>query len=277
MTIEKSKDPKAFSEFEHAGWAKSIAGYEDTLALVARQTVEATLDAANVGAGARVLDVCTGPGLLALGASQRGAEAVGLDFADEVVDLARTNVPAAQFQRGDAQDLPFDDDSFDAVVCGYGVMHVPEPEIALREMRRVVRPGGRVAISVWDSSTPNNGFGLIYGAIGAGGRLDVPLPHGPDFFQFGSEKKMRAALTEIGFADVHANLIDLTWQVASAAQILHAIRVGAVRARALLEAQEADALINIEAALEASLSDVSNGAGTFDVPLPAIIGSGTKA
>lgn len=64
---------------------------------------------------------------------------------------------------------------------GYGIIHVPEPNRALAEMRRVLRPGGRVAISAWEPS-PNNGFGLMMGAIKAHGQLDVPLPHGPDFF-----------------------------------------------------------------------------------------------
>lgn len=277
MTIEKSKDPQAFRDFERVGWGQSIAGYEDTLAQVTRQSVDATLDAARVAAGLRVLDVCTGPGMIAGAALQRGAEAVGLDFADAVVAAARRNVPEAAFHTGDAQALPFDDDSFDAVVCGYGVMHVPEPEIALREMRRVARPGGRIAISVWDSAHPDNGFGLIYRAVGAHGRLDVPLPHGPDFFQFGSEDKMRAALGETGFSDIDATTVDLTWRIGSADDILHAMRVGAVRARALLEAQEASAIDQIRTFLADTIAGMANGAGGYDVPLPAVIGSGAKA
>ncbi len=277
MAIEKSEDPDAFRDFEHAGWSNSIAGYNDSLGAVTRRTVDVLLDAAHVEAGVRLLDVCTGPGMLAAGASARGADVVGLDFSEQVIAVARANAPALTFECGDAQALPFDDDSFDAVVCGYGVMHVPEPDAALREMRRVVRPGGRVAISVWDSSTPDNGFGLIYAAIGACGRVDVPLPHGPDFFQFGSEAKMRAALNETGFSEVDAKLFALTWHVASADGILDDIRRGAVRARALLEAQEADALRKICAHLDASIAGMANDAGGFDVPLPAIIGSGVKA
>ena len=79
--------------------------------------------------------------MLAGAAIQRGAEVVGLDFSGEVIEIAKRNVPQAEFRQGDAQDLPFDDESFDAVVCGYGVIHVSEPEKALLEMHRVLRPG----------------------------------------------------------------------------------------------------------------------------------------
>ena len=277
MAIEKSKDPNAFVDFEYAGWNDNIAGYDDAFGSVSRQTVDVTLDAANVRAGMRVLDVCTGPGMLVEGAMQRGAETVGLDFSDEVVELARKRVSTGEFHQGNAQDLPFPEDSFDAVVCGYGVMHLPEPEIALQEMRRVVRPLGRIAISVWDSTTPHNAFGMIYAAVGAHGSFDVQLPHGPDFFQFGTEESMRAALTEIGFSNVETELFEQRWHVDSAAQILAAIRTGTVRARALLAAQSDAAVNGIHSYINDTISNMVNAAGGFDVPLPAVIGSGEKS
>ena len=98
------------------------------------------LDAARVTRGMRVLDVCCGPGMLSAGALERGAEAIGLDFSVEAVELARKLVPKGRFEQGDAQALPFPAASFDAVLCGYGLMHLPEPAAALREMLRVLAP-----------------------------------------------------------------------------------------------------------------------------------------
>ena len=275
MAIEKSKNPAEFLEFERAGWGKSIIAYDDAFGVVTRLTVEPTLNAANVRAGMRVLDVCCGPGMLAQGAIARGAQAVGLDFSN-VVELARKVVPTAQFQQGDAQDLPFPDNSFDAAVCGYGLMHVPDAEKVLREMQRVVRPGGRIAVSVWDSNDPLNGFGLIYVAVRAHGNMNVPLPHGADFFQFGSEDRMRAALSAIGFADVKATLFDQKWRVRSADQYLDAVFKGAVRSRAVLAAQTEEHLQAIRGFFQKTLDGLPKDGTDSLVPVPAVIGSGTK-
>lgn len=276
VAIQKSNNPQAFVDFELAGWDESIGGYERAFGAVAGQTVQPMLDAAKVQTGMRVLDVCCGPAMLGNGAIARGAAVTGLDFSQEAVDLAKRLVPAGQFQRGDAQELPFPDDSFDAVVCGYGVMHLPEPARAMHEMVRVVQPGGRVAISVWDSTTPDNGFGLIYAAVRAHGRMDVSLPHGPDFFQFGTLDKMGAALTEIGLADVRSVLVGQHWHVESAAHILDVMRGGTVRARALLAAQSEDATTKIRQFIDGVLARYPAVGGGFNVPLPAVVGSGMK-
>ena len=275
MAIEKSKNPAEFLDFERAGWSASIAGYDDAFGVVSRQTVEPTLDAAGVRAGMRVLDLCCGPGMLAQAATERGAQAVGVDF-PAVVEVARKLIPAAEFQSGDAQNLEFPDNSFDAVVCGYGLMHVPDAEKVLREMFRVLRPGGKVAVSVWESTTPNNGFGLVYVAVRAHGNLNVSLPHGADFFQFGTEAKMSAALIETGFIDVKAEFIKQDWHVRSADQILQAVLKGAVRSRALLAAQSEAETKAIRGFFEKTLSELPRAGIDYRVPLPAILGSGTK-
>ena len=85
----------------------------------------------------RVLDVCCGPGMISAAAARRGAQIVGLDFSAAAVDIARASVPAAEFHEGDAQNLPFDDSSFDAVVCGFGIIHLPDPQRGLAEMYRL--------------------------------------------------------------------------------------------------------------------------------------------
>ena len=102
--------------------------------------------------GTRLLDVCTGPGILAGAALERGAQVVGLDFSGKLIEIAKRNVPGAEFQQGDAQALPFEAESFDAVVCGYGVIHVPEPQKALSEMHRVLKPGGYLAVKCLGST-----------------------------------------------------------------------------------------------------------------------------
>ena len=275
MPIEQSRDPKQFSAFELAGWDSNISGYDSAFGAVARQTVGSMLDAALVTRGMRVLDVCCGPDMLSAGALERGAEAVGLDFSVEAVELARKLVPKGHFERGDAQVLPFRAESFDAVLCGYGLMHLPEPAAALSEMLRVLRPGGRSALSVWDAT--GFGFGLVYEAVRARGSMDVTLPHGPDFFQFGSPERMLAGLTEAGFADAAAYSFHQDWRVANADRYIEAILTGTVRARAVLAAQAGAAAAGVRSYIADYLTRFRAPAGELVVPMPAIIGSGARA
>ncbi len=276
MSIQVSNDPGAFRAFEHSGWNASSEAYENAIGPLTGQSSEATLDAAAVAPGCKVLDVCTGHGVLASAAIRRGAKVHALDFAEAMVAAARRNVPAAECRQGDAQDLPYADDAFDAVVCGYGIIHLPEPDRALAEMRRVLRPGGRVAISVWERPSPINGFGLVMGAIKAHGRLDVPLPHGPDFFQFGDPESLKSALAEIQFVDIDAIAVPMILSLDSVTGFMDAILKGTVRAKALLLAQEDAALSSISTAVAQAVDRRFRIEDGFRVPMPAIVASGAK-
>lgn len=110
---------------------------------------------ARIQAGQKVLDIATGTGDLAFAFRRKGADVVALDFSEEMLRQARRKQaghrnapesPAVRFLRGDAMALPFPDDHFDVASISFGIRNVDEPEHALAEMARVVRPGGRVVV-----------------------------------------------------------------------------------------------------------------------------------
>jgi demethylmenaquinone methyltransferase / 2-methoxy-6-polyprenyl-1,4-benzoquinol methylase len=104
------------------------------------------VDLARVGPGSRALDVATGTGDLAIELSARGAQVVGLDFSERMLELAREKAPAIEFVQGNALELPYPTASFDAVTVGFGARNFSDLERGLSELARVTRPGGRVVI-----------------------------------------------------------------------------------------------------------------------------------
>ena len=104
------------------------------------------VDLAAIGKGSRVLDVATGTGDLAIELAKRGAEVVGSDFSDEMLAVARRKAPELRFEHGNALELPYGDDEFDAATVGFGARNFSDLDRGLGEMARVVRPGGRVVV-----------------------------------------------------------------------------------------------------------------------------------
>jgi SAM-dependent methyltransferase len=108
---------------------------------------------AGIERGEKVLDVGCGTGVVALTAARRGADVCGLDLTPELLAVARENAELAElrveWREGDVEALPYADDSFDVVVSQFGHMFAPRPEVAIREMLRVLRPGGRIAFATW--------------------------------------------------------------------------------------------------------------------------------
>jgi demethylmenaquinone methyltransferase/2-methoxy-6-polyprenyl-1,4-benzoquinol methylase len=107
---------------------------------------ERAVDLANVGPGDRALDVATGTGDLAIALRRRGAEVVGVDFSERMLELARGKAPDVRFETGNALELPYGDAEFDAVTVGFGARNFADLGRGLSELARVTRPGGRVVV-----------------------------------------------------------------------------------------------------------------------------------
>jgi demethylmenaquinone methyltransferase / 2-methoxy-6-polyprenyl-1,4-benzoquinol methylase len=107
---------------------------------------ERATDLARVGPGTRALDVATGTGDLAIALASRGGDVVGSDFSEGMLERARAKSPAVRWEQANALALPYPDDAFDAATVGFGARNFSDLDRGLREMVRVVRPGGRVVV-----------------------------------------------------------------------------------------------------------------------------------
>jgi SAM-dependent methyltransferase len=263
--------PQDFRQFEHQGWQEIASRYHEGFAAVTIQAVLPLLDAARVTKGTRVLDVACGPGYVAAAAAARGATAIGIDFSSEMVEEARGRYPGIDFREGDAEELSFPDSSFDAVVMNFGVLHLGQPEQAIREAQRVLKSGGRVAFTVWDTPDKAQGMGIVLGAIQKYGNLNVPVPPGPPFFRFSDPDESRRVLGAAGFVNVTVENVPQIWRLGSPDALFDVMYNGSVRNAALLRAQKPDVLEKIRDEIRLQVERARN-----ELPMPAVLTSGGK-
>lgn len=223
--------------------------------------------------GLRVLDVATGPGMIADAAAARGhAEVVALDFSSAMLKEAQAVVDrhpdgVVKLVEGDAAALPFDDASFDAVVIGFGLLHLPKPQLALKEACRVLKKGGRLAYSVWVPPPENAAFRILNDTLAAHGSKDAKLPgvEGGEaplpFFHFSEEKNAKAALAEAGFdaASVGLEMVSSAASLKTEDDLFEMFATATARSRALLEQQSAKELAVIKAAMAATVRSEYRG------------------
>jgi SAM-dependent methyltransferase len=268
-------DTPTFKELERQGWGAKADYYDSLAGQITVGAVTPLLDAAGVRAGMHVLDVASGPGYVADGATARGAYAIGVDFAANMIAEARRRYPRIEFREGDAENLAFDAASFDAVVCAFGILHLADPDKAIAEAYRVLRPGGRYAFTVWMGTDRHDFLAIVLKAIETHGNMQVALPPGPPIFRFSDPAECRKVLTQAGFVDVHVSELALDWRAPSVEAILDCIYKSTVRTSTVLERQSPDALDRIHRSIRESVARFALG-GAYEIGWPAVLAAARK-
>ena len=275
MSNNNEKETNAFREFEHDRWQDAVEVYHRHWENLTCQVIEPLLDTLKVGEGTNMLDVATGPGYVAGVAAKRGAKVLGVDFSKMMLAKASDSYPAARFQEGDAEKLPFSNETFDVISINFGMLHFGRPEMALSEAYRVVRSGGRMGFTVWAAPDDSKGFGVVYGAISDHGTLDVPLPPGPPFFRFSDPDESRRVLIEAGFIDPEIIQLPLTWRFLTSDEFFEAFYGGTARTGPTLQAQTPEALKAIRTAIYEGINEYKVE-GEFEIPMAAMLYSAIK-
>ena len=258
-------DAEAFNRFEAAGW-EAVADSYDFLRPITGRVGRTLLAAAEVAAGQQVLDVGSGPGDLAAEAAALGADTVGIDVAPSMVRRAAIAHPSIPFRTGTFEAIPAGAGAFDAVLGNFVLNHVGRPELAMQEARRVLRPGGWLAIAAWDSPRRNRILGLMLDAAAATG-VEAPrgVPAGP--VNFRSDEQLRDLFEAAGFVQVGISHIMFEAAVPDADTLWRGILASAVRVPSLVIYQPPEVQAAIRQAFDALCEVHRRPDGTLAIPV----------
>lgn len=269
-------DPAAFRKFEKAGWERKSAAYEERAAELGGMLVGPLLTAAAIRAGDRVLDVATGPGWIAAGAHERHARVIGVDLAESMVAIARRRYPEVDFRIADAEDLPFPDAMFDVVVCNLGLPSFPRPELAVAEMARATRAGGRVALTTHDLPAASALVGILARAMAEVAVVppgDVPV--GPDIFHYATDAALAGLLRTAGLTDVGVQTVRFSNQT-TAAWLWDTLLASTVRVAAVVERQPPNLQLELRSRFNAIAETYRFGHG-IEIPIAIKLAAGMRS
>ncbi len=218
VTVAPVVDLAAVKSRQQVAWSTgNYAVIGTTLQIVGEQLCEAL----DVRSGSRVLDVAAGNGNATLAAARRGCEVTSTDYVASLLESGRARAAAeglaVQFQKADAEHLPFADASFDVVMSTFGVMFTPNQEEAASELVRVCKPGGKIGLANW---TPESFIGLVFKTIG---KYIPPPPGMKSPAQWGTKARLDELLGAAA-REIRVTRRDFVFRYRSPAQFIDVFR-----------------------------------------------------
>jgi SAM-dependent methyltransferase len=261
----------SFARLERDAWADP--GVAEAYSRLWREfvapSVPRLLDAALVGPGDRLLDVATGPGPVVRDALLRNARPTALDFSRPMLEKGAAGVPKLQ---ADAGHLPLRDATFDRVVSNLGLLHFPDPDSAIREAARVVRPGGVVAFAVWGADA--TALRIVPSALTSLG-LVSPEPSAPGFFRFGEPGIFESAMRSAGLVPMPTEAVGWTGIVPDPVSFWSMFQDGTARTRASIRALGESDRLRLRDEVVRRVQEFRTPEG-FAIPTSVVIGRGRR-
>ena len=283
---QPSFDAAKYKNAQREQWNKDGAAWRRWNPTLDRWYGEVTrqmLDLARIQPGQRILDIAAGAGEPAVSAAERvgpGGYVLATDISEGIVELAlqvarERGLKQIETRAMDGEKLDLPDASFDAVLCRLGLMYMPHPVAALREWRRALRAGGRVAVVVFSTPDRNSWGAMPASIIRRRAQLPSPVPRQPGPFSLGGPGVLEGVFRQAGFASPEVRAVPVPHRTSSAAEYVRVAReaFGAFNAMmAHLSPQERESVWN---EVEGSMRSFESPAG-FEVPGECLVGAATK-
>jgi SAM-dependent methyltransferase len=222
-------DARLQRRIQRYGWDLAADDYEPLWQRQLAEAQAAMMALASLAPGERVLDIACGTGLVAFDAARAvgpDGHVLGVDISGRMVDFAEqraraVNISNSRFLRMDAETLDLPDARFDVLLCALGLMYMPDPEQAVREMRRVLRPGGRICLAVWGERL-KCGWSALFPIIDA----EVASEVCPLFFRLGQQDTLARLCADAEFEAIKFRRISTTLAFRDASEACDAAFVG---------------------------------------------------
>ncbi|MBM1691158.1 class I SAM-dependent methyltransferase [Sulfitobacter geojensis] len=264
-------DFSAFRDGERDGWSSRADIYGDATARATLQTIPKLLDHARLFPRAKVLDAGCGPGYVAASAKLLGADVEGIDFSAGMVERAKTKFPEIEFSLADVEDLPMRDETFDAVLSNIVLFHVTDPERAMSEARRVLKPEGRFVFSQWLGPDRSECYQLLFDVIGRHADMSRADP-APNAYALSNEAQVSEMMQSTSFTDLKAEIVENVLHAPGPSFFEFFMKFG-VRVPLILNRQDVNVQVSIREEIdEAAAQYLADGC--YKIPMPSIVYSG---
>lgn len=222
-------DPVKYKQTTHDQWQASAEAWyrwSPTLNQWLGKATDTMLDMADIQTGHRVLDIAAGAGEQSITTAKRVGEAgyvLATDISSNILEYAKqmatqSGINNIETKVMDGENLEVGDETFDAVISRVGLIYFPDQQRALKEMLRVLKPGGKVAAIVYSLPEKNKFFSIPVSIIRNRAKLPPPLPGQPGPFSLGAEGVIEKAFTQAGFINVSSERVDSPLQLQSASE-----------------------------------------------------------
>lgn len=206
-------EPALQRRVQRYGWDKAATHYENAWQQQLKPAHDSLFDMAAIQQGQKIVDIACGTGLIsfkAAAATGNNGFVLGNDISDKMIEIAiqlakENNISNSKFERMDAEELKINDDEFDVALCALGLMYVPNPGTAVKEMYRVLKKGGTAVAAVWGKRS-NCGWADIFEIVDKRVSSEVC----PMFFNLGNDLVLEKNFELAGFTDVKINKIQTT-------------------------------------------------------------------